>query len=66
VGSAGFEATIDMKKKTTVHQGDVSVLVKNVDLINLRRKYKEHEKEKNDRNRQRRTSAGCAQAFWHQ
>jgi hypothetical protein len=44
VGSAGFKATIDMEKK--VHQGDVSVFVKNVDLIYLRQKYKEHEREK--------------------
>jgi hypothetical protein len=43
--SAGFKATIDLKKKKEVHQGDVSFHIKNGDLISLRPKcnYEEHE-----------------------
>jgi hypothetical protein len=46
VGSAGFKATIDLNKK--VHPGDVSLFIKNVDLISLRQKYNymKHEGEK--------------------
>jgi hypothetical protein len=60
----GFKATIGLKK---VHQGDVSVYVENVDLISLRQKYK-YKKHggRNDKNRRMQTSAGCAQACWHQ
>jgi hypothetical protein len=38
-GSEGFMTTIDLnQKKNRVHQGDVSLYVKNVDLISLRQK----------------------------
>jgi hypothetical protein len=65
-GSAGFKATVGLNKKK-VHQGDISAYVENADLISLRRtcNYSEHEG-KNDKNRRTQTSAGCAQAFWHQ
>jgi hypothetical protein len=65
-GRAGFKATIYLNKKK-VHQGNVSAYVENVDLISLRQmyNYREHEG-KNDKNRGAQTSAGCAQACWHQ
>jgi hypothetical protein len=46
-----------------VQQGDVSAYVKNVDLISLKQKYnyKEHEG-KIDKNSQKQTSVGFAQA----
>jgi hypothetical protein len=50
-----------------VSQGDVSFYVKNADLISLKQYYNYTEYEgKNDKNRQLQTSAGCAQAYWHQ
>jgi hypothetical protein len=56
---------IDHTKKK-VDQDHVSVYVKNVDLISLREQYKHMEHEgKNDKNRRKQTSAGCAQAYWH-
>jgi hypothetical protein len=45
--SAGIKAMINLSKKEKVHQSDVSVYVKNADLISPRQKYnyKEHEGE---------------------
>jgi hypothetical protein len=64
-GSAGFETTIDPEKK--MHQGLVSVYVKFVDLISLKHQCRYMEREgKNCKNRRTQTSAGCAQAYWHQ
>jgi hypothetical protein len=45
-GRAGFKVKINLNKKK-VHQNDVSVYVKNIDLISLKQKYKEeHEGKK--------------------
>jgi hypothetical protein len=65
--SAGFKATIGLNNKNKMHEGDVSAYVENVDVISLRQtyNYREHEG-KNDKNRRTQTSAGCAQACWHQ
>jgi hypothetical protein len=50
-GSARFKATIALNKKK-VHQGYVSVYVKNVDLMSPGQQYKYMEHEgKNDKNR---------------
>jgi hypothetical protein len=64
-GSAGFKATIGLKKY--LHQGDVSAYVEHVDLISRRQTYNYREHEGKDiKNRRTQTSAGCAQAFCHQ
>jgi hypothetical protein len=49
-GSAGFKVMMDVKR---MHQGYVSIYVRNVDLITLSHKcnYKELEEKKNDGNR---------------